>query len=52
LVFRVNTRMSRVLKKKCLEITGYRTKYSTALWLLELQIMCCRKVLDAGTDCK
>jgi len=28
----------------CLEITGYRTKYSTVLWLLELQIRRGRKV--------
>ena len=27
-----------------LEITGYRIKYSTVLWLLELQIRCGRKV--------
>jgi glycogen debranching enzyme len=27
-----------------LEITGYRIKYSTVLWLLELQISCGRKV--------
>jgi len=27
-----------------LEITGYRMKYSTALWFLELQIRCGRKV--------
>jgi hypothetical protein len=25
-------------KVTCLEITGYRIKYSTVLWLLELQI--------------
>jgi hypothetical protein len=31
-------------KLTCLEITGYRIKYSTALWLLELQIRCGRKV--------
>jgi hypothetical protein len=28
----------------CLEITGYRIKYSTVLWLLDLQIRCSRKV--------
>ena len=28
----------------CLEITGYRNKYSTVLWLLELQIRRGRKV--------
>ena len=28
----------------CLEITGYRIKYSTALWLLELQTRRGRKV--------
>jgi len=28
----------------CLEITGYRIKYSTVLWLLELQIRRGRKV--------
>ena len=28
----------------CFEITGYRIKYSTTLWLLELQIRRCRKV--------
>ena len=27
-----------------LEITGYRFKYSTVLWFLELQIRCGRKV--------
>jgi len=26
------------------EITGHRIKYSTVLWLLELQIRLCRKV--------
>jgi len=31
-------------KLTCLEITGYRTKYSTVLWLLELQIRRGRKV--------
>jgi len=36
----------------CLEITGYRIKYSTVLWLLELQIRHGRKGLDAGTYCK
>jgi len=25
-------------KVTCLEITGYRIKYSTVLWILELQI--------------
>jgi hypothetical protein len=25
-------------KQTCLEITGYRIKYSTVLWLVELQI--------------
>jgi hypothetical protein len=33
-------------KITCPEITGYRIKYSTVLWLLELQ------GLDAGTYCK
>ena len=28
----------------CLEITGYRMKYSTVLWLLQLQIRRGRKV--------
>ena len=28
----------------CLEITGYQVKFITVLWLLELQIRCCRKV--------
>ena len=31
-------------KLTCLEITGYRIKYSTVLWLLELKIRCGRKV--------
>jgi len=31
-------------KLTCLEITGYRTKYSTLLWLLELHNRRCRKV--------
>jgi hypothetical protein len=31
-------------KLTCLEITGYRIKYSTVLWLLELQIRRGRKV--------
>jgi hypothetical protein len=31
-------------KPTCLEITGYRIKYSTALWLTELQIRCGRNV--------
>ena len=31
-------------KLACLEITGYWIKYSTVLWLLELQIRCGRKV--------
>ena len=31
-------------KLTCLEITGYRIKYSTVLWLIELQIRCGRKV--------
>ena len=31
-------------KLTCLEITGYRIKYCTVLWLLELQIRCGRKV--------
>ena len=31
-------------KLTCLEITGYRIKYSTVLWLLELQSMRGRKV--------
>jgi hypothetical protein len=29
-------------KLTCLEITGHRIKYSTVLWLLELQIRCDR----------
>ena len=29
-------------KGTCLEIAGYRIKYSTVLWLLELQIRCGR----------
>ena len=32
-------------KLTCLEITGYRIKHSTVLWLLELQIRHGRKVL-------
>jgi len=31
-------------KLTCLESTGYRIKYSTVLWLLELQIRRVRKV--------
>jgi len=31
-------------KLSCLEITGYRIKYSTVLWLLELQVRRGRKV--------
>jgi len=31
-------------KGTCLEITGYRVKYSTVLWLLQLQIRRGRKV--------
>jgi hypothetical protein len=31
-------------KLTCLEITGYRIKYSTVLWLIELQIRRGRKV--------
>ena len=31
-------------KLTCLEITGYRIKYSTVLWLVELQIRRGRKV--------
>jgi len=31
-------------KLTCLEITGYRIKYNTVLWLLELQIRRGRKV--------
>jgi hypothetical protein len=31
-------------KLTCLEITGYRIKYSTVLWLIELQIRHGRKV--------
>ena len=31
-------------KLTCLEITGYRIKYSTVLWLLELPIRRGRKV--------
>ena len=30
-------------KPTCLEIAGYRTKYSTVLWLLELQLRLGRK---------
>jgi len=33
-------------KLTCLEITGYQIKYSTVLWLIELQI---RRGLDACT---
>jgi hypothetical protein len=37
--------LSRILQNlPCLEITGYRIKYSTVLWLLELQIRRDRKV--------
>jgi len=39
-------------KLTCLEITGYRIKYSTVLWLLELQDRRGRKGLDTGTYCK
>ena len=39
-------------KLTCLEITGYQNKYSTVFWLLEPQIICGRKGLDAGTYCK
>jgi hypothetical protein len=35
------------IKITCLEITGYRIKYSTVLWLVELQIRCGRKVQTA-----
>ena len=31
-------------KLTCLEINGYRIKYSTVLWLVELQIRSGRKV--------
>ena len=31
-------------KLTCLEITGHRIKYSTVLWLIELQIRRGRKV--------
>ena len=31
-------------KPTCLEITGYRIKYNTVLWLLELQIRRGRKI--------
>ena len=31
-------------KLTCLEITGYQIKYSTVLWLLELQIRLGEKV--------
>jgi len=31
-------------KLTCLEVTGYRIKYSTLLWLLELQIRHGRKI--------
>jgi hypothetical protein len=36
-------------KLTCLEIAGYQIKYSTVLWLLELQWS---KGLNAGTCCK
>ena len=43
LVLRVN--LSRILQKlTCLEIIGYRIKYSTVLWLVELKIRRGRKV--------
>ena len=32
------------IQLSCLEITGYQIKYSTELWLLELQIRRGRKV--------
>ena len=32
-------------KLPCLEVTGYRTKYSTAQWLLQHQIRHVRKVV-------
>jgi hypothetical protein len=31
-------------KLTCLETNGYRIKYSTVLWLVELQIRCGRRV--------
>ena len=31
-------------KLTCLKITGYPIKYSTVLWLVELQVRCGRKV--------
>jgi hypothetical protein len=34
-------------KLTCLEITGYQIKYSTVLWLIELQIRRGRKVQTA-----
>jgi len=37
-------------KPTCLEITSYQIKYSTVLWLLELQIRL--QSLDTGTYCK
>ena len=43
LALRVN--LSRMLKKlTCLDITSYRIKYSTVLWLMELEIMRGREV--------
>ena len=37
--------LSRILQKlTCLEIAGYRIKYSTVVWLIELQIRRGRKV--------
>jgi hypothetical protein len=32
------------MKLTCLEITGYRIKYTTVFWLIDLQITCGRKV--------
>jgi hypothetical protein len=42
LALRVNVENS--TKLTCLDIAGYRIKYSTELWLLELQIRRGRKV--------
>jgi hypothetical protein len=40
--------LSRILQKlTCLEITGYRIKYTTVLWLIELQVRGWFKGLDA-----
>ena len=41
-------------KRACLDVTGYRIKYSTALWFLELQIRRDRKVYTQvhAVNCK